>query len=242
MSWLGAAIQGVGMIVGANEQAKARKQQRQQLAEARDFATKGPLNDYVKAGSGAVKQTNDLLGIGEDNSPEGTQASRTAFDKYLGSTGYKFQLGQGMAALDASSASKGLRGSGASIKAAVDYGQQAGSSYFDKYLGQLGGVANRGLSATTAQTNAFGGLSTQIGNSYVGGADDLNKSINDFADNTSDFLGFNDKSYDGASGSSGAHGGAAVNGIFGAATPAAGGGGGIASNGAKSSNHLFPGS
>lgn len=213
MSWLGAVVEGVGMIVGANQKAKAAKEARIRLEQSRDFALKGPINDYVKAGTSASKQTNDLLGL-NGNDPAATQDSQTAFDKYLNSTGYKFQQSQGTAALDASAASKGLTGSGSAIKAAVGFGQGLGSSYFDKYLGQLSGVANRGLNAATVQGNMYNGASTNIANNITNAGNEVGNDIQKGTEQAADFLGFNDKSTDPKS-SSGSTDPSNTNSIFG---------------------------
>lgn len=195
MSWLGAVVEGVGMIVGASQKAQAAKEAKKNLRESKDLVMKGPINDYVRAGTSASKQTNDLLGL-NGSDPQATQDSQTAFDKYLNSTGYKFQQSQGTAALDASSAAKGLTGSGSAIKAAVGFGQNMGASYFDKYLGQLSGVATRGLNAATVQANTFNGASTAIANTITNAGNEVGNDIQKGTEQAADFLGFNDKSMD----------------------------------------------
>lgn len=218
MSWLGAVVEGVGMIVGASQKAQAAKEAKKNLQASKDLVMKGPINDFVKAGTAASSQTNDLLGL-NGQSPEATQASQTAFDKYLNSTGYKFQQSQGTAALDASAASKGLTGSGSAIKAAVGFGQGLGASYFDKYLGQLSGVANRGLNAATVQANTFNGASTAIANNVTNAAADQSKDINKLAGDAGDFLAFNDKSMDPKSTGATRTDSSNTNAIFGDYTP-----------------------
>lgn len=77
-----------------------------------------------------------------------------AFNKYLDSTGYKFQLGQGQQAITTSNAARGLLNSGATLKALTKYGQNLASTTFNQYLNQLGGLSNSGLQAGTAIGNA----------------------------------------------------------------------------------------
>ena len=78
----------------------------------------------------------------------GGLTDNAAFNNYLDSTGYKFQLGQGVQALTGSAAAKGILNSGSTAKAVVNYGQGMGSNYFDKYLTQLGHLSSNGLTAT----------------------------------------------------------------------------------------------
>lgn len=189
MAWIGLVVAGIGQVASSLGQGAARKEQKRRLNESRDFVTKGPINDFVQGGVRANTQTNDLLGLGGDD-PASVQNSRTAFDKYLGSTGYQFQVKQGQNAITSNAASRGLLDSGATAKSLVKYGQDIGSSYFDRYLTQLGGVANRGLQAATVQSNAYSGASTALGNAAVAGAEERANSINDFAGQASDFIGF----------------------------------------------------
>lgn len=71
-----------------------------------------------------------------------TADANTGFNNYLNSTAYKFQLGQGINAINSSQAAKGLLDSGATAKALEQYGQNLAGTTFNNYLDQL-----RGLSA-----------------------------------------------------------------------------------------------
>lgn len=98
------------------------------------------LQGYINNGSGANSAIAALLGLGGDSA-----AAKSAFNNYLDSTGYKFNLQQGTGAINANAASRGLLNSGATGKALTSYGQNLGSQYFNSYLGQLGGLAGEGL-------------------------------------------------------------------------------------------------
>lgn len=87
-----------------------------------------------------------------------SQATTDAFNNYKNSTGYQFQLGQGMDAINGNAAAKGLLQSGATAKALDSYGQNLASTTFGNYLNQLQGVANTGLQA--AQTVGATGQTT----------------------------------------------------------------------------------
>lgn len=151
--------------------------------EARDD-NKGILNPYVQQGYAANNAIGALLGLnggGTTNgmgygqlSPDnpaalnqitqmGGQASspfQQAFQNYQNSTGYQFRLGEGMKALNNQYAGAGLLNSGAAQKAAIQFGQNAGSQEFGNYLAQLSGQQQVGLSAG----NALAGVGTNFAN------------------------------------------------------------------------------
>lgn len=89
----------------------------------------------------------------------GVGDAQNAFGKYLDSTGYQFQLGQGQKAITTSNAAKGLLNSGATLKALNNYGQGMAGNYFNNYLGQVNNVAQQGLTAGAA----IGGAASQGG-------------------------------------------------------------------------------
>lgn len=121
-----------------------------------------------------------LLGQGPNSA-----ANQAAFNNYLGSTGYQFQLGQGTQAIDSNAASRGLLQSGANAKALAGYGQNLASTTFNNYLGQLGG-----LNAAQGQTAALGenmlsnigsngtGAGASAGNAIMNGANAFGNGLN----------------------------------------------------------------
>ncbi len=82
--------------------------------------------------------------------------------------GYKFQLSQGINALDRSAASKGLLLSGSQQKALDQYGQDYASTSLDKILTRYLNAVNVGQAATTQVNNA--GATAAQGKSAVGQA------------------------------------------------------------------------
>ncbi len=120
---------------------------------------KDQFGGMVGTGGDANSMIAALLGMGGDS-----DAANGAFQNYLNSTGYDFQLDQGSRAITGNNAARGLLKSGATAKALTQYGQNLGKQYFDNYLGQLGGVANRGLQAGNLIGSA-GQRSTQKGGS-----------------------------------------------------------------------------
>ena len=129
-----------------------------------DYAVNSPLaNQYLPAGGQANAQAAALLGVGGDPT-----AANAAFDNYLKSTGYDFQMKQGQNAIISNNASKGLLNSGATAKGLTEYGQGLGASYFDNYLKQLGGLSTQGLQAGGMIT----GAGTQGGQTSAGAVGD----------------------------------------------------------------------
>jgi hypothetical protein len=136
--------------------------------------------DYVNTGNKANNQSADLLGL---NGPEASAASSPAFQNYLGSNGYQFQLDQGTKAITGSAAARGILNSGSTGKALMKFGQNLAATNFDNYLNQTNASANRGLTAAgqigtagteggkaagEAMSNGIGGLFGSIGNIFGG--------------------------------------------------------------------------
>lgn len=96
----------------------------------------------IQNGVGANTAAANLLGVGANPG-----AQDNAFNGYLNSTGYKFQLGQGMDAITQNAATRGLLNSGATLKAGEGYGQNLASNYFNNYLQQLSGLTQAGTQA-----------------------------------------------------------------------------------------------
>lgn len=114
-----------------------------------------------------IKQANNPV-MAQANNPvmaQGTSAGgggdgpKSAFDNYLKSTGYQFQLGEGQRAITTSNAAKGVLNSGATAKALTKYGQNIASTSFNNYLSQLGSLSQQGLSAGAS----IGGAGSQAG-------------------------------------------------------------------------------
>lgn len=79
--------------------------------------------------------------------PGGGFSPNEAFGNYLNSTGTQFQLQEGTQALNSAGAARGTLNSGSTSKALIKFGQNLGSTSFDNYLKQLGGLSASGLSA-----------------------------------------------------------------------------------------------
>ena len=88
-------------------------------------------------------------------SPTPPSNANSAFQNYLNSTGYQFQLGQGTGAIMANAGSTGLLDSGANAKALEQYGQNLSSTTFNNYLGQLGGLESQQANTAGAGQNSL---------------------------------------------------------------------------------------
>lgn len=159
----GAAIGGgvSGLLSGqdkAHEQAQVGAQAAQ-TAQGGANTVRDINQPYTAAGAAANTQQANLLGIGTDPAAAGA-----GYQNYLNSVGYQGQMRAGQQAITSSAAARGLLGSGSTAKALQSYGTQLNAQNFNNYLGQLGSVANRGLSATG-----------QVGSAVMQGAGDASR-------------------------------------------------------------------
>lgn len=198
---MGDIIGGIGSLFGGNTAANDEKKGAEQALTGYNYLNNNPLiNQAQSAGSSALTglqgttgSINQLLTSNSANNP--------AYQNYLNSTGYNFQLQQGQDAITGSAAAKGLLNSGATAKALTSYGQNLGAQSFNNYLGQMGSLAglqtqqaNMGIGAAqavgqagTAGGAAAGNLTAQAGQSLgsseanAGNMFGTNSSLNAFA-------------------------------------------------------------
>lgn len=97
---------------------------------------------YIANGGNANNMVAQLLGAAPMQA-----GTKNAFDNYLNSSGYKFNLQQGDNAINSNQAARGLLNSGSTGKALTAYGQNLGSGYFNNYLNQLMGLSGAGQTA-----------------------------------------------------------------------------------------------
>lgn len=162
MTFFAAAIIGTATVgsalIGANASNKASKAATQAATSNNALQTDiynrntANLSPFMDRGNQAGVAQNALLGIGGD-----PHAFDPAFQNYLNSTGYQFQQNEGQRAITSSAAARGMLGSGATLKALQDRGQQTGASYFQRYLDNLSGISGQGLTAA----NGVAGVGTQ---------------------------------------------------------------------------------
>lgn len=174
----GSALQS-GATSSAADKATAAQQQAQERARA-------DLQPWAATGGLANTASTDLLGL------NGPDAATAAFGNYQTSPGYQWQLGEGLRAVDAGAAAKGILRSGATLKAEQAYGAGLADQDFGQYynrlfgLSQLGekaaagtgegdiktgqGIAATDLALGQQQSSIYGNLASGIGgaaNSYA---------------------------------------------------------------------------
>jgi hypothetical protein len=128
----------IGGVMQSNTAANAQKQAQAQFQQQRTDVA--PWRD---AGGQTLTAQNNLLGM------NGPDAANAAMANFQTSPGYQWQLGQGLRAIDAGAASKGLLGSGATIKAEETYGSGLANQDFTNYYNRLMGISTLGENAAT---------------------------------------------------------------------------------------------
>jgi len=156
-----AGIAGSAMQSGAVSGGKGEANAAQQQALAQQRADLAPW-----AGSGGLANTRsaDLLGL------NGPAAADAAFAGYRTSPGYGFQMSEGLRAVDAGAAAKGLLRSGATLKAEQNFGAGLADSDFQQYYQNLFGMSKLGESAAAGQGAGSIVTGQGIANTDIGAA------------------------------------------------------------------------
>lgn len=145
---LGGIVGGVGSLIGGRRRAR-RERRAAAEAEARfqqglDFAqNESGLSTFSQNGQGANNLIASLLGAGGDPS-----SGRAAFDNFLNSTGFQFQLNEGINAINSNAAARGKLNSGATLEATQRLGNDLARQNFSNFIGQLGGLSGQGAAAS----------------------------------------------------------------------------------------------
>ena len=130
-----------GAISGAA--GKANAAQAAALAQAR-----ADLEPWRTTGQNALAVTGNLAGA---NGPE---AATTAMQDFYTSPGYQFRLDEGMRAVDAGAAARGMLRSGATLKAEQVFAQGQAAQEFDNYYNRLYNLSQQGLKAASGSAEA----------------------------------------------------------------------------------------
>jgi len=192
----GSAVLGAGSsLIGSSNAADAQREAAAASAAAqREAADKSiaaqremfdigraDLAPYRQGGTTAQNQLMTLLGIGGDQNAQGygRYAKDFGMSDFTTDPGYQFRLDQGMKALNASAAAKGMGMSGANIKGATEYGQNLGSqeyqNAFNRYqtnrtaqLAPLQSLYAGGQAAAAGSAAQAGALGSNLGQTYTG--------------------------------------------------------------------------
>ena len=150
------------------------------------------LAPYREGGVTAQNQLMQMLGIGGDKTAQGygRYAKDFGMSDFTTDPGYQFRLEQGMRALNASAAAKGMGMSGANIKGAIDYGQNKASdeytNAFNRYqtnraaqLDPLFKLYTGGQASAAGSAAQAGALGANLGNTYSNLGTNLGKAATD---------------------------------------------------------------
>jgi hypothetical protein len=150
------------------------------------------LQPYREGGVTAQNQLFQLLGLGGDKTaPEyGKYTKDFGMSDFTTDPGYQFRLDQGMKALNASAAAKGMGVSGANIKGAIGYGTDKGNQYyqqaFNNYqtnranrLSPLMDFTRIGQASAAGSAAAASNLGSNLGTTYSNLGTNLGKTATD---------------------------------------------------------------
>lgn len=146
-AWAGAITAGVGaatQVAGAIGKSGAVSDGQDTATQRADQA-RTDLMPWASSGGLANTASADLLGL------NGQEAADAAFGTYRTSPGYGFQLSEGLRAVDAGAASKGILRSGATLKAEQAFGAGLADSDFGEYYNRLFGLSKLGETAAAGQ-------------------------------------------------------------------------------------------
>lgn len=169
---IGAAVVGGAASLGA----AAMQSNSAAAALAYQKATYAP---FVSAGQGAITSLANMYGL------NGANGGTTDFSKFTSSPDYQFAFNQGLGALDASAASKGMLLSGAQVKDAQTFGQGLASQQFGNYVNRLLSLSQIGASAGTSAGAQVGATTQSLGaaqaSGLVGASNSLTGGLNNYA-------------------------------------------------------------
>lgn len=165
------------------------------------------ISPYTTSGTNALTAQQNLLGL---NGAAGTGAQQQAFDNFNNSTGYQFNLNNGLNAINSNAYANGTADSGATLKALQDRGTQLANSQFNTYYNDLNGLSNQGLSAyqslanemntaTSGQASSNTAAANATSSGVLGTGTALNTGINNFTTSLSKLAGYLDNNQSGSS-------------------------------------------
>ena len=166
---IGSAALGAGAsIIGSNKAASAASDASNSSNELQRYMydqNRADQQPFYNAGVGAVNQLAQMVGPGGQYSRPFTMAD------YQQDPGYQFRLTEGMKALERTAAARGGLLSGATLKAAQRYGQDAASSEYQNAYNRFYNDRNQMLNplqslAGVGQTSA--NQLGQVGQNYAG--------------------------------------------------------------------------
>ena len=163
MPWVVAAagVTAAAGLAGSAMQSSATKSAQSSANAAQQAAldqSRADLAPYNTQGALATTDASNLLGL------NGPDAATTAMGNFQQSPGYTWSLDQGLRAVDAGAAAKGMLRSGATLKAEQTFGTGLADQEFSNYYNRLYNLSNLGENAA-AKTGAN---SVQTGQGIAG--------------------------------------------------------------------------
>lgn len=181
-----AGVAGSALQASATKDASGKAIDAQQAGLAQSRADLAP---WTTSGGTANTATGDILGL------NGPDAAKTAMDNFQTSPGYQFSLDQGLRAVDAGAASKGLLRSGATLKAEQTFGTGLADQEFTNYYNRLFDLSKLGESAAAGSATATGSAATgeaqtdlsagsAMSSIYGNTAQGVGNAVNNYANNS----------------------------------------------------------
>ena len=181
---VGSAVVSSSASSKATNAAKSAAAANNSLAQQQFAVNQGNLNPTIDRGNVAAGYVSDLLGTGGDPAK-----AAAAFGKYQDSTGYQYQLSQGLGAVNSNAYARGMGDSGATLKALQTRGNDVANGSFNQYLANLQNISGQGTQAasslagvSTNYVNQVSGNNNNaadaIGNAALTNAANINGSIN----------------------------------------------------------------
>jgi hypothetical protein len=151
--------------------------------------SRADLAPWRDAGGAAIPAVQNAAGL---NGQPGYDAAMEGFHT---SPGYQFQLDQGLRAIDAGAASKGILNSGATLKAEQTFGTGLADKEFSDYYNRLFDLSKLGESAAAGSASATADAAKGIAQTdlsqgsalssiYGNAAQGVGNSINNYANNS----------------------------------------------------------
>lgn len=132
----------------------------QAAAQAQWRQAREDLAPWRETGQNALTVAGNLAGA------NGPDAAQTAQQDFFTSPGYQFRLDEGMRAVDAGAAARGMLRSGSTLKGEQKFAQGLASEEFGNYYNRLYNLSDQGL--TAGQAGA--GVSNNAALGALGGA------------------------------------------------------------------------
>lgn len=155
-AWASAAVGAASLVSGlaSSGSVNSAADTAKGISQATVTDAKTNYSPYTTTGANALTTYANAMGL------NGQDAANSALSTFQASPSYQYSLDQGLQAVDAGAASKGMMRSGSTIKAEQTLGTNLANQDFTNYLSRLNNLTQTGLSATNGYENVATGQST----------------------------------------------------------------------------------